>query len=108
MDTDKKDGRMRELISHLAAEYLSRNSNRMSLITVTGTTLSTDRKNATIFISVLPESEEKSALEFAKRKRSELREYLHDNGRFSTLPILDIVLDKGEKNRQRIDELSRE
>ena len=103
----ERDERMRKLIGQLTAEFLSKNSNRASLITVTNTVLSADRKNATVLITVLPEREVEKALQFAKRKRSEIRSYLHEHAKFPFLPLLDINIDKGEKNRQRIDELSR-
>lgn len=103
-----RDERMRGLIGRLSAEFLSQTSNRTSLITVTNTVLSPDRKKATVLMTVLPESEEKNALAFAKRRCGELRSYLREHGRFPTLPTIDVDIDSGEKNRQRIDEISRE
>jgi ribosome-binding factor A len=65
-------------------------------------------KRATIFITVMPESKEKEALEFAKRKRAELRDFLKKNIEIKIIPFIDIEIDRGEKNRQKIDELLRE
>jgi len=95
-----------ENIKHLAAEFLQRESSGGSLITVTNSDISKDLKKATIFITVFPESSEKSALDFAKRKRSDIRNYIRAKLKMKTLPFLDFDIDKGEKNRQRIDELS--
>ena len=95
-----------ENIKHLAAEFLQKESSGGSLITVTNTDISKDLKKATIFITVFPESSEKSALDFAKRKRSDIRNYIRAKLKMKTLPFLDFDIDKGEKNRQRIDELS--
>lgn len=95
-------------IKELAAEFLGRENNRTSLITVTSATCSPDLKRATIFITVLPNSKEKSALEFVKRKRGELREFLKKNMQTKMIPFIDIAIDLGEKNRQKIDELLRE
>ena len=98
--------KVQENIKHLAAELLQRESSGSSLITVTDANISKDLKKATIFITVLPESSEESALNFAKRKRSDLRNFIKTKLQMKTLPFLDFEIDKGEKNRQRIDELS--
>ena len=95
------------LIRELAAEFLGRENNKTSLISVTHATVSPDLKRGTIYITVLPDDKEKTALEFAKRKRPELREFLKKNMMTKMIPFIDIDIDKGEKNRQKIDELLR-
>lgn len=95
------------LIKEKVAEYLSRENNKTSLITVTSANASPDLKRATIFITVLPEDKEKTALLFAKRKRKEIREYIRKHMMTKTVPFIDIEIDRGEKNRQKIDELLR-
>src|SRR3989344_7841243 len=94
-------------IKELAAEFLGRENNRTSLITVIHADCSPDLKNATIYITVLPTSKEKAALDFAKRKRPELRDFIKKNLEIKVIPFIDIALDLGEKNRQKIDELLR-
>jgi len=94
-------------IKELAAEFLGRENNRTSLITVTSCNTSPDLKKATIFITVLPNAKETSALEFAKRKRKEIREFIKEKMSIKIIPFLDIQIDQGEKNRQKIDELLR-
>lgn len=95
-------------VKELSAEFLGRENNKTSLITVTSAICSPDLKRATIFITVLPTSKEKSALEFAKRKRLKLREFFKKNMPIKIIPFIDIAIDQGEKNRQKIDELLRE
>jgi ribosome-binding factor A len=95
------------LIKELSAQFLGRIDNKTSLITVMSTDVSPDLKRATIFITVLPESKEKAALEFAKRQKGELREFLKKNMTTKNIPFLEIAIDQGEKNRQKIDELLR-
>jgi ribosome-binding factor A len=94
-------------IKELAAEFLGRENNRTSLITVISCNTSPDLKKATIFITVLPDSKEHDALDFAKRKRAEIRDYLKKKMNLKIIPFLDIKIDQGEKNRQKIDELLR-
>jgi ribosome-binding factor A len=95
-------------IKELSAQFLGRENNRTSLLTVTACTVSPDLKRATIFITVLPEEKEKDALGFVKRKLGELREFLKKNMPIKIIPFLDVEIDLGEKNRQKIDELLRE
>ena len=95
-------------IKELAAEYLGRENNRTSLITVISCNTSPDLKKATIFITVLPNSKEHDALDFTKRKRPEIRDYLKKKMNLKIIPFLDVRIDEGEKNRQKIDELLRQ
>jgi ribosome-binding factor A len=101
-----KDQRTEELLKHLAAEFLQRESNRQSLVTVTGIELYDKRTKANILITVFPEHKQFEALDFVRRKRSEFREYIKDHARIQRLPSIDFAIDMGEKNRQRIDEIS--
>ncbi|MES3005431.1 MAG: ribosome-binding factor A [Patescibacteria group bacterium] len=98
--------RINDTIKHLAMQYMSRESNRTSLVTVTSVDLYDHDSRATIMITVLPEDKEKIALEFAKRHRAELREFIKENARLRVIPFLDFEIDHGEKNRQRIDEIT--
>src|ERR1041385_2578551 len=95
-----------EEITHAAAEYFARESNGKSLITITRAELSPNQKSMTIFFSVLPEAQEENALNFAKRQRSEFKDYVRKNTRIGMIPMIDFEIDFGEKNRQRIDELT--
>ncbi len=100
--------KMANFIKEQTASFLARENNNTSLITVTGSDISPDFKRATIYITVLPESKENEALSFTKRKRAELREFLKKNMATKVIPFIDIAIDLGEKNRQKIDELLRE
>ena len=97
-----------EEIKHLSAEYISRESNRQSLVTVTSVMVSEDTKRATVYISVLPQDKENDVLYFVKRKRTEMRDYIKDRLRSRVIPFLDVEIDVGEKKRQRLEELIRE
>ena len=101
-----RNERLAEELQHLAATFLQRESNRTSLITVTRCELSDNQKYATIFISVFPTDNEEMAEEFVKRKRTEFVAYVHDNSKIGRLPTVSFKIDLGEKNRQRLDELS--
>ncbi len=95
-------------IKEVVAKFLESESNNLSLITVMSVDVSPDLKNAKILISVLPESREKAALDFCKRKRSEIKHEIKKKMSLRVIPFVDIEIDKGEKNRQKINELLRE
>ncbi len=96
------------LVKELSASFLSRVVNNTSLITITRCTVSPDLKKGTIFFTVLPLKKEAEALEFVKRQRGELREFLKKNMNTKVVPFIDFEIDLGEKNRQKIDELLRD
>lgn len=98
-----REDRIRQTIKELASEFLSRESNRQSLVTVTDVSFNSRAKQATILISVLPDHKAEAALDFAKRKRADLRAYIKEKSKLSILPFLDIEMDYGEKNRQNVD-----
>src|SRR3990167_8008694 len=105
--TSKRQIQVTEIIAHAAADYFARESNYKSLITVTRADISPDLKNAIIFLSVLPESEEQHVLHFAKRSRTDFRDFIKEKSRLKFLPNFDFEIDYGEKNRQLIDDLTR-
>jgi ribosome-binding factor A len=103
----RRQTQIAEEIAHLAGQFYSHEASRESLITVTHADVSADLANAMVFISVFPTTAEKKALAFAKRERSALREYIKSKVVFNPIPTLDVEIDYGEKNRQRIDDLTR-
>ncbi len=105
---EQRNEKVANFIKELGAKFLEREGNRTSLITVTNCTVSPDLKQATLFISVLPVSKENAALGFAKRNRGELRNYIKKNMNTKVIPFIEIEIDQGEKNRQKIDELLRD
>jgi len=96
-----------ETLAHLAADFFARESNGQSLVTVTRADVSPDLKNVTVFFTVIPEEFQDKALKFAKRNRTEFRDYVKSNSQMKFLPTFDFEVDFGELNRQRIDELTR-
>ena len=98
--------KLREALRETAAEFLSREAGRQSLVTVTGVRLRENEKSADILITVYPDAQEKDALSFANRKRADFLEYFKKRIRGVAPPRVEFVIDRGEKNRQRLDEIS--
>lgn len=103
-----RDEKRASILIHLAGMYIAREAGRDTLITPTRVDLSPDHKNATIFVSVFPDSNVENAIAFLGRHRDNFREFLKKEGRFAVLPFIKFEFDRGEQNRQHLDELSKE
>lgn len=101
-----KDARQSSLIAEIAAEYFNIEANKSSLITITRSEMLDKGRRCNIYISVLPTEKEEDALEFVKRKRNDFRRFVTNKKIFGFTPRFDFLLDLGERNRQRIDEIS--
>jgi ribosome-binding factor A len=101
-----KEQKIEEHLKHLAAEFIQRESNGTSLITVTSVHMSDRLTRAHIFFTVLPDNKQEQVLDFLNRNRSEFREHIKKHSRLGRLPSVTFALDFGEKNRQRIEEIS--
>jgi ribosome-binding factor A len=104
MDSGKQE-KVESQIAQLAALFIERESNKTALITVTRVEVLDRGRSATIYISVLPESGEESALNFLKRKRHDLRTVIKKGINMINIPFIDVQIDKGEKARHTIDAL---
>ncbi len=107
MDTGKQE-KIESQIAQIAALFIERESNKTALITVTKVELIDRGRSANIYISVLPEDGEESALNFLKRKRNDLRTAIKKGINMQNIPFVDVQIDKGEKARQTIDALLKE
>jgi len=103
MDTPFKKEKIQEELAHLAANYFQEESSKKSLITVTRSVMSDDLGRATIFFTVIPDKEEQEALAFAKRREIDFKNYAKTKGRIGRVPYIIFAIDKGERNREKID-----
>ncbi len=106
--SNNKDHKLRDLLHSLAAEFFLRESNRTSLITVTDVEILSKGSRAKILFTVMPEHQEQAALEFMHRQLTDFKRYVMDHSRIGHVPFFDVAVDKGEKNRQRIEEIEQE
>lgn len=102
-----KDEKIKSLIKDLAGEFLQRESNRISLITVTNVMLLQNGHKALVLFTVMPEHKSKEALDFVKRLRNDFKEFVEKKARIGRQMVFDFDIDLGEKHRQKIDEALR-
>ncbi|MHB1330387.1 MAG: ribosome-binding factor A [Minisyncoccota bacterium] len=103
-----KHDKVENILHREAAEYIRDEGGKSSLITVTRVELNPSGKDAVILFTTLPESEEETALKFLERKTPEFRKRVMDKSRIGIIPHLRFKIDYGERNRQRLDEISKD
>ncbi len=96
------------LLLRFAAGYIARTANRNILITPTHATISKDRTQATVYVSVFPNTARDAAIAFLRRHQHDFFEYLKKESRFSHIPNVHFIFDVGEENRQHLDEITRQ
>lgn len=102
-DIPFKKEKVQEQLLHLAATYFQQESGKTSLITITRALADDFLKRVTILFTVIPDSKEKEALEFAKRREIDFKNYAKAKGRLGRVPYVVFAIDQGERNRQKID-----
>lgn len=100
--------RINKEMKKLFAEFVERESNKNSLVTITRCIITRDRKNIDVLFSVMPQSEEKKVLGFLNRRKWDARDYMKKRIQTRVIPFVNFKIDEGEKNRQKIDRLLKE
>jgi ribosome-binding factor A len=100
-----RDEKLNEMLREAAAEFLSAEAGRQSLITVTRAQVSEGGRSGIIYLSVLPDTEQEKAVAFANRHRREFDTFFTKKVKGARVPHVEFVVDLGEKNRRRIEEL---
>lgn len=103
--SDFRNEKITNRVREIASLWIERESEKTSMITVTRVEMTPDNKVAKIMISVLPREKENAAYGFIRRNLGEIRKELTKNLRVNPIPFLEVEIDEGEKNRQKIDEL---
>jgi len=103
-----KHDKIEEIIHRLAAEFIRNEASPASLLTVTRVELNPSGKDAIIYFTTLPESQEDTAQKFLERKTAEFKDYAKKESRIGFLPHMRFKIDYGERNRQRLDEISKD
>ena len=101
-----KRERTGEIIHRAAAKFVQEIAAPTSLITITRVEISPKGQEAKIFFTTIPESREETAEKFLVRKTPEFKLYLRDHSRLGLIPHSTFHIDYGERNRQRLDELT--
>lgn len=96
-----------EILHRLASKFALEEGSNSSLLTITRVEISSTGKEAKIYFTTLPDDQEETALKFLERKTPEFKMYVRDESRIGIVPHIAFKIDYGERNRQRLDELSK-
>lgn len=102
-----RQDRLGPQLTKLIADFLATHTPHGILVSVTHTTATTDLANATAFITVFPEDGEDEALRHLRAEESKLKKYLAGHTCMKRTPAIHFEIDIGEKNRRRVDELTK-
>jgi ribosome-binding factor A len=78
---------------HVAAEFVNRESNRRSLITVTRVELDDRGHKARIYVTIFPDTQVKAALDFLGRVEDDFIQFARTRIKMQTLPRCTFVQD---------------
>ncbi|PIR57952.1 MAG: ribosome-binding factor A [Parcubacteria group bacterium CG10_big_fil_rev_8_21_14_0_10_38_31] len=95
--------KVNSLLRNLAAKFLARELDRKTLVSVTNIKVSSDLKNATVFIIVFPEKEEGVIL--GKIRPGEFRGFVKENMKTKFLPAFEFKIDESLKKERKMDKL---
>jgi ribosome-binding factor A len=101
---EKLNKEMRKAFS----EFIERESNKQSLVTVTRCDTAPDLGNVLVYVSVFPTEAEEQVVNFLNRRKVDARTYMKKRVVSRTIPKVEFMIDAGEKNRQHIDQLLRD
>lgn len=100
-----KKERLLEAIVHGAAEFINRESNRKSLITVTGAAFRDDKKTVNVYVSVMPDYDTGAAVDFLSRHGETFFSFLKKKIKTHSLPRIVFLADPkipgGDEERTR-------
>lgn len=93
------------LLYEAMAQFIARESNRTSLITVTRVGLERAGSVAAVYVSVLPDSAAAGALDFLSRRTEEARAFIKKRVRMGRLPQVRFVHDDSARTRAILESL---
>ncbi len=97
--------KIHELVRKTASEFIARESNPGTLITVTDVTQDATGLRVEILVSTYPAHQGQAAIDFLNRRASDFQHFFTEKVKIRKAPFFTFEIDRGEKNRQRVDEL---
>lgn len=89
---DRK-GRVTEIVSREAAQFITREAGNGSLITVIRAESAGHGDRILVFVSIFPEEKAQAALAFLERHREAFSNHLKSHARLRPLPRIEFLLD---------------
>jgi ribosome-binding factor A len=103
----RHNDRAQEQIAHEAAKWIQHEASTQSLITVTRVALTMRGTRATIYVSIFPENQIRTALAFLARERGNFALHLREHARIRPIPMVEFLLDDGTAPIPHLDDLAK-
>ncbi len=101
-----KEERLNSTIKEIASDFLEREFSAPGiLLTVTRIELREHFTKAQIFVTIYPDNKEKDVLAKARTKMHLMQSFFKKRLKTKVIPYFEILLDQGEKNRERIEKI---
>ncbi len=107
MNPSDRKGRVTEIISREAAQFITREAGSDSLITVIRAESTQRGDRILVFVSVFPEEKALPALAFLERHRAAFSNHLKSHARLRPLPRIDFLLDNREVTSAPLTEFAK-
>ena len=104
-EVSRRQLKMSGELKKVAGDFFAREASSHTLITVTDVDIAPSLTDCTIYITTIPANKQELALDFARRMRTELTTEIKKKMYLRSLPFVEVKIDEGERNRQRIEEI---
>jgi ribosome-binding factor A len=107
LSKEKRQRRYNDLLRDITSSFIKKEIDFRAMVTVTRAETPDNLRSAKVFLSVFPEEKEKEVLDFLKRKKDDLYEFVKPRLKMRFLPSFSFEIDKGIKLERKIEEISK-
>ena len=105
LNKERKQERYNDLLRDIISSFIKEKIDFKAMVTVMRVETPDNLRSAKVFISVFPDEKEKEALDFFKKKKNDLHEFVKPRLKMRFLPSFSFEIDKGIKLERKIEEI---
>lgn len=103
----RRQERYNDLLRDIVSSFIKQKIDFKAMVTVMRVETPDNLRSAKVFISAFPEGKEKEAIDFFKRKKNDLYDFVKPRLKMRFLPSFSFEIDKGIKLERKIEEISK-
>jgi len=104
----RKQERYNDLLRDIVSSFIKEKIDFKAMVTVMRVETPENLRSAKVFVSVFPDEKETEALDFFKRKKNDLYDFIKPRLKMRFLPSFSFEIDKAIKLERKIEAISRE
>lgn len=104
----RKQERYNDLLRDIVSSFIKEKIDFKAMVTVMRVETPGNLRTAKVSVSVFPEESENEALDFFKRKKNDLYDFVKPRLKMRFLPSFYFEIDKAIKLERKIEEISKE